>query len=217
LDDDPADGPAEGAAKDATAGDASATDAGDAGDGGHMTCNPINVGGSGEAGACVDYNLTGNTFVVGSATTTTASDGAVIVSDAALTTTTTTTSADGAISDIDGGVTLSGGGISEINPKYKGGELDSNSATSLTLTGLTNYLYYKVGVSTIDGSGNVGPISTLQCVSPAPVNDYWNTYKQDGGGTNGCTFEGTGANAEVPIFAVGFLGAVVAFFRRRRR
>jgi MYXO-CTERM domain-containing protein len=205
---------------DATLTDA-ATDAGDAGakadagDAGKMNCNPINIGGS-AAGSCVSLQLTGNTFTVGAAPTTTiGADGAIIEIEAEAPV--VATSEDGAILE-DGGVTLGGGGISEINPKYKGGELDSNSATSLTLTGLTNGLNYVVGVSTIDGSGNVGPISVpLACAIPAPVNDYWKTYEKDGGSARGCALESGGANADLSIFALGVVGAAVAFVRRRRR
>jgi len=47
-----------------------------------------------------------------------------------------------------------GGGISEIAPKYLGAGLVAGS-TSITLTGLTNGIFYKIGVASTDGTGNV--------------------------------------------------------------
>jgi MYXO-CTERM domain-containing protein len=85
------------------------------------------------------------------------------------------------------------------------------------LTGLTDYITYRIVVASIDSSDNVGPVSALECAYTEPVNDYWNTYKDDNGSTNGCALEGTGANAGVSGFAVGLLGAAATFLRRRRR
>ena len=150
-----------------------------------VNCNPINMGGSADGGAssCADLLLTAHQFVVGSTTTTTTLDGAVVEVEAS---TTPVTDLEGGE---EGGVTLSGGGISEIPLQYKAGEIDSITATSLTLTGLTNGTTYHVAVTSIDGSGNVGPPSTLACGKPGAVNDFWQSYKDDGGGASGCALE----------------------------
>jgi hypothetical protein len=180
-----------------------------------VNCNPINMGGSGDGGSssCADLLLTAHQFIVNGTTTVTTADGAVEVVEAS--TTTTTVDVDGEA--VEGGVTLSGGGISEIPPRYKAGEIDSVTATSLTLTGLTNGTVYHVGVTSIDGSGNVGPMSPLQCQKPGAVNDFWQSYKDDGGSAGGCALE-SGGNAQTgSVFGLGMFAAAAALLRRRRR
>ncbi len=175
-------------------------------------CNPVNMGGSGDGGAssCADLLLTAHQFIVGG-TTTEEIDGATVEVEAS---TVTTTDVDGGE---EGGVTLTGGGIAEIPLQYKAGEIDSITATSLTLTGLTNGLTYHVVVTSIDGSGNVGPVSTPQCGKPGPVNDFWQSYKDDGGGASGCALE-SGGNAQTgSVFGLGMFAAAAALLRRRRR
>ncbi len=91
------------------------------------------------------------------------------------------------------------------------------TATSLTLTGLTNGVTYHVAVTSIDGSGNVGPVSVLQCGKPGAVNDFWQSYKDDGGGASGCALE-SGSNAQTgSVFGLGMFAAAAALLRRRRR
>jgi len=199
-----------------TDGGTDAGSAGDSGDGGPtfpVNCNPITVGGASDGGAssCADLVLTANQFVVGGTTTSVLADGAVVVEEASVTTVTDLEGGE------EGGVTLTGGGISEIPPAYKAGEIDSVTATSLTLTGLTNGLNYHVIVTSIDGSGNVGPASTVVCAKPAPVDDFWKTYKQDGGAAGGCALE-AGPNAQAgSVFAFGVFAAAAALLRRRNR
>ncbi len=214
------------ASTDAAPGDGGlvAGDAGDAGDAGGVAvtvdsglptdCNPVNMGGSGDGGSssCADLLLSAHQFIVGGTTTTVTADGAVEVIEAS---TVTTVDVDGGLEE--GGVTLTGGGISEIPPSYKAGEIDSVTATSLTLTGLTNGLTYHVAVTSIDGSGNVGPVSVLQCKKPGAVNDFWQSYKDDGGGASGCALE-SGGNAQTgSVFGLGMFAAAAALLRRRRR
>jgi hypothetical protein len=177
-------------------------------------CNPVNVGGSGDGGAssCADLLLTSHQFIVNGSSTVTEADGAVVEVEAS---TTTAVDVDGGLEE--GGVVLSGGGISEIPLQYKAGEIDSVTATSLTLTGLTNGVTYHVAVTSIDGSGNVGPVSVLQCGKPGAVNDFWQSYKDDGGGASGCALE-SGGNAQTgSVFGLGMFAAAAALLRRRRR
>jgi hypothetical protein len=177
-------------------------------------CNPVNMGGNGDGGAssCADLLLTAHQFIVNSSTTVTEPDGAVVEVEAS---TVATTDVDGGLEE--GGVVLSGGGISEIPLQYKAGEIDSVTATSLTLTGLTNGVTYHVAVTSIDGSGNVGPVSVLQCGKPGAVNDFWQSYKDDGGGASGCALE-SGSNAQTgSVFGLGMFAAAAALLRRRRR
>ena len=194
--------------------------AGDAGarDGGKglpVNCNPINMGGAidGGASSCADLLLTANQFIVNGGTTMMTADGSIVEVEAAPPPPVFDLEAGGDA----GGVTLSGGGISEIPPAYNAGEIDSVTATSLTLTGLKNGKIYHVVVTTIDGSGNVGPVSTMVCAIPAPVNDFWKTYQVDGGRARGCALEG-GPNTQAgSVLGLGVFAAIAALLRRRKR
>jgi hypothetical protein len=110
-------------------------------------------------------------------------------------------------------------GISEIPPQFNAGEIDSITTTQITLTGLTNGVSYVIVVTSIDGSGNVGPASTPQCQMPAPVTDFYKTYREASGSTpsGSCTLERTGIPAQAPASGVAFVGALAAWLRRRRR
>jgi hypothetical protein len=170
---------------------------GGAGDAGMVNCNPINSGGG---GGCNSYALTGHSYVVGN-----------------LGTTGTTDDSGSTTSGSEGGVTLGGGGIASIAPQYKGYELDDRVPSPITLTGLTNGHNYVVVVTSIDGSGNVGPVSTPQCGQPEPTSDFWKTYKPDNGSASGCALEaGDGKSSDLPLFALGVAATAAAFVRRRR-
>jgi hypothetical protein len=94
------------------------------------------------------------------------------------------------------------------------------SGSTLTIGGLTNGVTYSVVVSAIDGSGNVGPQSSpQQCDYPAPVNDFFKTYRLDGGGAGGgfCTLEAVGAPTGASVFSMGFGALAFGLARRRRK
>ncbi len=169
--------------------------AADAGDGG-IHCSPINTG------SCADSNLTGHNIPVGGAT-----DAGVVDVDAS----TGDAESEAGVSGV-----LPGGGISQIPTGYQASEIDSVTTTSLMLSGLTNGIKYHVVVASFDGSGNVGPASPLQCQSPGAVNDFWQSYKDDGGGANGCALERSGNTQAGAIAGIGLLAAAAALARRRR-
>lgn len=170
------------------------------GDAATGTCNPSGITVGVEGGACYSSALESHVFTVngGGSTPITSTDDSGLSVGA------------------EGGVTLSGGGISSINPKYEVGEIDDFTATQLTLTGLTNGDSYTVVVTSIDGSGNVGPVSTPACGTPQPTNDYWKTYKKDNGGALGCALESE-SDGNVSLFALGLAATAAAFIRRRTR
>lgn len=183
--------------------EASVSDAGAAvGDAGSTNCSGITVGV--EGGTCYSSALESHVFTLNGGGSSTPI---------------TTTDDSGATVGGEGGVSLAGGGISSINPKYEVGEIDDFTATQLTLTGLTNGDSYTVVVTSIDGSGNVGPVSTpAACGKPEPTNDYWKTYKKDNGGALGCALEyGSDSGGDVPLFALGVAAVAAAFIRRRTR
>ncbi|HSY24441.1 MAG TPA: hypothetical protein VK841_20080 [Polyangiaceae bacterium] len=122
----------------------------------------------------------------------------------------TTTSASGGIS------TIPSANLVGINAGFT---IASESAGTYTIVGLTNGVTYNVAVSAVDGSGNIGPISSVVCDYPAPVNDFWTNYRNDGGLAGGgfCALEAVG----LPVGPTVAFGAVatglIGVLRRRRR
>jgi hypothetical protein len=169
-------------------------------DAGSTKCTPVNQGGSSGSTACASTHLSGAySFVVGSATTPISTDAGD----------------DGGEGGVE--VALSGGGISEVSPTYLAGEVDSNTATSIQLTGLTNGVKYKVAVASLDGSGNVGPLSSpLVCGVAGAVNDFWQTYRDDGGSSAGCALDSAGGDLQTgSVLGLGMFASAAALMRRR--
>lgn len=90
----------------------------------------------------------------------------------------------------------------------------AKSASKANAKGLTNGSTYAVAISSHDVLGNVGPLSDLVCGTPAPVDDFFETYREAGGkGGGGCSIAGDGGAA-----AGGLLGgAIVALGLAARR
>ncbi len=203
---------------DADSGDEEGSD--DSGDAAEQTsvlsgCTTRNVSPDSGAGSCYSANLAPG-FTVGTSYTTTDEDAATddeagTDEDAATEdeTATSTTSTTGLA------------GISQIAPQFgvPGGMISDPTQQSLTIDGLTNGLIYRVVVSSVDLSQNVGPASLPACATPAPVADFYQTYRQASGGapSGSCTLEGAGIPVHAPASAVAFVGAVAAWLRRRRR
>ncbi len=87
-----------------------------------------------------------------------------------------------------------------------------------TITGLKNGTTYNVTVAAVDGFGNIGPPSLEVCDFPAPVNDFWTLYGQDGGKAGGglCALEAVGKPVPSTV-GVTMLVGIGAIFARRRR
>ena len=175
-------------------------------------CVMVNQGGTGGGATCSSSNLSGHSTVL-------SGSGAAVDSGTAADAGSSDDAADEAGDDAEAGttaVTLTGGGISDIDSTYQSGEVDSPTATSLQLVGLTNGITYKVGVASLDGSGNIGPLSPLVCGVSGAVNDFFQTYKDDGG-TSGCALDAAGANLRAgSVFGVGLFAVAAALWRRRR-
>jgi hypothetical protein len=179
-------------------------------------CHKANVSPDSGAGNCYSANLAPG-FTVGTSYTTSTDEDAATDDEAGTDedaatedeTTTSTTSTTGLA------------GIAEIAPQFQvpNGLISDITQTSLTLDGLTNGINYVVVVSSIDVSQNVGPASIPACASPAPVADFYKTYRQASGGapSGSCTLEGAGIPVHAPASAVAFVGAMAAWLRRRRR
>jgi hypothetical protein len=114
------------------------------------------------------------------------------------------------------------GGISSVPSQYSIGVNDGftiadKSVGNYVIKGLTDGVTYNVVVAAVDGTGNVGPSSTLTCNYPAQIQDFWQSYEQDGGGAGGfCSLDVVGGGG-TSLATVGGLLAATALIRRRRR
>jgi hypothetical protein len=173
-------------------------------------CFFVNVGGTGES---VDGATVCNDSILASS----------IVQDGGTGALTTTTVDDAG--DEAGTIESGNGGISTIPTQFlvNGGNgtgvtVADKSAGQFTISGLQNGTTYTVVVAAVDAYGNVGPSSSEVCDFPAPTQDFWRTYKADGGGAGGgfCALEAAGA--PVPSLAgAAFLVSGAALVRRRKR
>lgn len=124
----------------------------------------------------------------------------------------------------EGGQEEGAGGISTIPPAYligvssgTGLTISDKSVGQYQITGLQDGTWYNVVVAAVDGTGNIGPASPQVCDYPAPVSDFWETYRKDGGLAGGfCALDtiGAGGTSLAGVAAV-VVGAAIA--RRRRR
>lgn len=188
----PADASGDGAAEASV--DASPVDAG--GDACYTETVPAPSGGGGSA-ACGSAALSGSNSTIVDA-------GAVAAGEAG--------------SDDGGGTVLSGGGVSQIDPKYLVAQIDDPAATSATITGLQNGFTYTIAVAAVDRSLNVGPVSSEVCDFPAPVDDFWKKYRDAGGQAGGgfCALEAVGTPVGSWVAVVSCAAAALALARRRR-
>jgi hypothetical protein len=133
---------------------------------------------------------------------------------------------DSAALDSGGAAAASGGGISAISPAYlvpgdvPGDTTDvtvgGGSTGSFTMTGLTNQTWYGVSVAAVDSLGNVGPTSGQKCDFPDSVSDFFDTYRQDGGGAGCAAGSGPDGGAGYALASVLAMSAI-AWARRPRR
>jgi hypothetical protein len=126
---------------------------------------------------------------------------------------------------IDAAVATVGAGISNLPPGNLFGAgptgltISDRSASSFAITGLQNGRNYNVVVAAVDGMGNVGPASQLVCDQPAPVNDFWTTYRQAGGRAGGGLFplEAVGQPVQSAAGIAMVVGTGLMALRRRRK
>jgi MYXO-CTERM domain-containing protein len=158
--------------------------------------------------------------------------GASSTQDAAAATASSTTLADGAVED--SGVTETGsGGSTNIDCAFLVGascpagqkaftatrtSVTGESSGSFTVTGLVNGVNYNFTVAAVDNFGNIGPLAPQTCQVPAPVNDFFDLYRTEGGGGGGglCSVDVVGGPAGGGA-AVGAIGVALMGLRRRRR
>jgi len=126
---------------------------------------------------------------------------------------------------VEGGVVEVGpGGISTVSTAFLYKPITMSSLTvqdkgtsSYAIAGLVDYVSYTVVVTAVDGMGNVGPPSSEVCDYPAPIQDFWQVYENDGGGHGGyCALETVGVGGR-SLAGVSGVFVVVGVVRRRRR
>jgi hypothetical protein len=109
-------------------------------------------------------------------------------------------------------------GISQPSLALLAGTVDDPTATSFTQTGLHADERYAVGVASIDGTGNIGPLSTASCAETgaAPAEPAKPTTATAGCGCKAAGASVTGSDASV-LVAVGALALSLARGRRHDR
>jgi len=131
---------------------------------------------------------------------------------------------DGNVIESEAGSSTSGsGGISTIpdanliGVASGGVTVPDKSTGSYTISGLKDNSQYNVVVAAVDGFGNIGPPSAEGCNSPAPIEDFWKIYRNDGGMAGGglCSLEEIGARGPSTAGLLLFGGCGALLVRRR--
>ena len=137
---------------------------------------------------------------------------------------TTTTTADGGCFLTPNEITSGGGACSAPGFTSTGPDTTVQSisvgqfSSQATISGLTNGVTYAVGVAAQDAFLNNGTISDLQCQSPTLLNDFFETYRNDGGLAGGlCSLDNLGAPAGGATFALVSCATILALTRRQKR
>ncbi|MBI3203661.1 MAG: hypothetical protein HYZ29_19135 [Myxococcales bacterium] len=98
---------------------------------------------------------------------------------------------------------------------YQCGSVTGKLETSANAGDLTNGVKYAVAVAGVDRVGNSGPLSSVACGSPQPVDDFFELYRR-AGGKGGGGFCALGAEpSQAGLAALGL--ALLALGLRRRR
>jgi hypothetical protein len=191
-------------------------------DGGGDSC-PSGTGGSGGTGGSTTTTTattaTGGTGGAGGATTTTTTTTAA----ATTTTTTTTDGTGGASSACAAGITLPcvDPARPSLNSSSRYDVKLSRTAKSTSIDGLSNGQSYTVAVAAYDAVNNIGPLSVIQCGTPAPTDTFVKEYCKDGGsacidGCGACRIGGDAGLAWPSLFAAGAAAMALGMRRRRR-
>jgi hypothetical protein len=167
-------------------------------------------GGGGGQGACTSSVLSGSLSTIVDAGPITVVDESGTGEGGTDDSGTTTESGTGGIANIPSSYLVGGSG--------NGTTVTDKSTGTYTISGLIDNVTYNFVVSAVDAFGNVGPPSGERCDYPAPVVDFWQQYRQDGGGAGGfCALDNVGAPVGPSIVGIGMGAAALALARRRRR
>ena len=117
------------------------------------------------------------------------------------------------------GSTCSAPGFTSTGPDSTVNSITVNATSSdAEIDGLTNGTTYAVAVVAQDLFLNAGTISSLICQSPIELNDFYETYRNDGGQAGGsCALDRVGGNGSGTALSVIAFSLVVTIARRRKR
>ncbi len=103
--------------------------------------------------------------------------------------------------------------------RYRRTDRTSASATTATATGLRDNTPYRCVVVAEDNSGNRSVSSPTQCIVPVPVTDFWERYRQAGGGAQpiSCAAHPGAPISRTAGLAAALVVALASLIRRRRR
>lgn len=109
---------------------------------------------------------------------------------------------------------------SELPPdgtRYQCGSA-GKAARTLNTSSLVNERVYAVAVAGEDLLGNVGSLSNVECAAPVPLEDFYESYRRQGGlgGGGYCSLSPSGPTNGRSVFWGLFLSLLSAFLIRRR-
>ena len=103
--------------------------------------------------------------------------------------------------------------LANLDPDHLCGEVEGQAATGVKVTGLTNGVAYNAVLLVIDDARNVTAIYIDEELTPEPVKDFWEDYKDRGGkAQGGCSVGQAGLGGGLLVL----IGIALAFRLRRR-
>jgi hypothetical protein len=91
------------------------------------------------------------------------------------------------------------------------------TSSSATISGLTNGTSYAVAVAAQDAFLNNGALTDIVCETPIKLNDFFQTYRDDGGLAGGCAIDVLTGPAGAAATTVITLAGLLVVTRRRDR
>jgi hypothetical protein len=103
--------------------------------------------------------------------------------------------------------------------RYLCGGVTGITSTGGLIKGLENFTITSVGVAAVDAVGNVGPLATIVCKAPQPIDDFYRVYRDAGGRAGGgyCAVDNVGRRIPRTGVAAMTLALAAAFGRMLRR
>ncbi|MFO0675113.1 MAG: hypothetical protein U0169_01135 [Polyangiaceae bacterium] len=126
----------------------------------------------------------------------------------------TVVSAAACTSDVFG---IADGGQAKIDKRFLCGEIGGGTSSTLIIKNLKQNVQYTIALAATDGIDNVGPLSTAICATPVQVDDFWVSYKQNGGSATGlCALEAVGMPVSGSAAFLMFGATLLTYVRRRK-
>jgi hypothetical protein len=105
------------------------------------------------------------------------------------------------------------------DPRYLCGSVSGLQTTKGLIENLTNFEITSVGVAAVDTVGNVGPLSTIACAAPQPIDDFYRVYRDAGGRAGGgyCSVDHVGRATGLAPFGLALGLGLARALRRKSR